>query len=265
MTRDIRLVLGGSGTNFFAYIGALKYIHYQCDYNIKEVIGVSGGSLVGSLFCAGYTPRQIEKIVCSIDFNSLLDKNILPIFYSQGYGLIKGNKILSVLNEYLPSSFKDLKIDLYVLITSVLSKSVIVVSKLNDIGLTVSESVRCSISIPNLFSFYQKNNNIYIDGGIFNNYPVDLKTGIKETIAIKADSKFNANGEIKNIFHYNSIIIDCLLESRKLKSLEDSSNTKHIQIFVNNDGYDLNISKEKKLELIKAGYEQTKKVLNKYV
>lgn len=265
MDKEVRLVLGGSGTNFFAYIGALKYIYYQCHYDIKEIIGVSGGSLVGSLYCAGYTPRQIEKIVLDIDFNGLLDKNIVPILQSSGYGLIKGKKILDMLKIYLPLSFTELKTDLYILVTDLLNKKLNILSKYDNKGFTVSEAVRSSISIPNLFSFVQKNGTVYIDGGIFNNYPVDVITSIKNTIGIKADSKCSLDNGIKNIFHYNNIVIDCLLESRKEKSLEDSGNTKHIQIFVNNDGYDLTISKEKKQELIKAGYEMTKKVLDKNV
>jgi NTE family protein len=261
MSKEIRLILGGSGTNFFAYIGALKYIYYQCHYDIKEIVSVSGGSLVGALFCAGYTPRQIEKIVLDIDFNSLLDKNLLPIMYNYGYGLVKGKKILDLLKIYLPSNFFELKIDLYVLVTDLMNKKLNIISKNNTQNFTVSEAIRSSISIPNLFSFVEKNGTIYIDGGIFNNYPVDVITNQSETIGIKADSKCSVDNGIKNIFHYNNIVIDCLLESRKEKSMEDSKNTKHVQIFVNNDGYELNVSKDKKQELIKAGYETTKKVL----
>lgn len=261
MNRPTRLILGGSGTNFFAYIGALKCIQYSMFYNIVEVIGVSGGSLIGSLFCAGYTPRQIEKIVCNIEFDKLIDRNLLPVLYSQGYGLIKGNKILEILKQYLPKDFDNLIVDLSILVTSLTDKRLIVLNKNNKLNFELPEAVRASMSIPNLFSFVSKNDKIYMDGGIFNNYPVDIESNIY-TIGIKADSHSNTNNGIKNIFHYNNIIIDCLLESRKIKAVEDSKNTKHIHILVDNDCYDLNIPLEKKKELIKAGYEQTKRALN---
>jgi NTE family protein len=258
---DIRLVLGGSGINFFCYVGALKYLYYNSNYRIREVVGVSGGSLIGALYSAGYTPNDIEALLLDLDFRKIFDRCWLPISSHRGYGLIRGVKILNLLKRYLPSSFKDLMVDFKVLVTDLINKKLLIVSSDNSYGLSISEAVRCSIGIPNVFTYYKKNGLVYVDGGILNNYPVDIPTVYGRTIGVKVNSV--DNNRIDNIFEYNFRIIECLFLSRELKSIEDSDGTVHIRIDCYHNSFDFNIDNTTKKDLIRIGFLATKRTLER--
>jgi NTE family protein len=258
---DIRLVLGGSGINFFCYVGVLKYLYYNSDYRIREVVGVSGGSLVGGLYSAGYTPNDIESLLLELDFSKIFDRNWFPVSKYSGYGLIKGVRILNLLRRYLPYSFKDLMVNFSVLVTDLINKRLLVVGRDSSYDLSVSEAIRCSIGIPNIFSYYRKNGLVYVDGGILNNYPVDLPTIYGRTIGVKVNS-VDSNG-IGNIFEYNSRVIDCLFLSRELKSIEDSEGTIHIRIDCYHNSFDFNIDDVTKRDLIRIGFLAAKRALER--
>ena len=65
--RTIGLVLGGGGARGAAHIGVLKVLERE-HIPIHAIAGTSIGAIVGSLYAAGYSPEEIEKIVGSIDW-----------------------------------------------------------------------------------------------------------------------------------------------------------------------------------------------------
>ncbi|MFQ5584235.1 MAG: patatin-like phospholipase family protein [Calditrichia bacterium] len=66
----VALVLSGGGARGFAHIGVLKAFE-ENRVPIDMVVGSSIGSIIGGLYCAGYTAEQIHHITQEIDWKNL--------------------------------------------------------------------------------------------------------------------------------------------------------------------------------------------------
>lgn len=75
----VALVLGNGGPRGFAHIGVLKALD---DAGIKPdlIVGTSVGSLIGALYAAGISGREIEKLSDSISMRDLASISLLPPF-----------------------------------------------------------------------------------------------------------------------------------------------------------------------------------------
>ena len=67
--QKVGLVLSGGGAKGLAHIGVLKQLeknHIPIDY----IVGTSMGAVVGGMYAAGYSPKEIEQVVLSPEFQS---------------------------------------------------------------------------------------------------------------------------------------------------------------------------------------------------
>src|SRR5210317_105462 len=74
----IGLVLSGGGAKGLAHIGVIKVLE---EYGIKPdiITGTSMGSIVGSLYAAGYSVQELTEINANANWDQLLtDKETLP-------------------------------------------------------------------------------------------------------------------------------------------------------------------------------------------
>ena len=67
----IGLSLAGGGAKGFSHIGVLKVLD-SLGVKVDYISGTSMGAIVGGLYAAGYTGKDIEKIVMNTDFYSLI-------------------------------------------------------------------------------------------------------------------------------------------------------------------------------------------------
>jgi NTE family protein len=66
----IGLALGGGGARGAAHIGVLKVLE-ELRIPIDYIAGTSMGSVVGGLYVVGYSPEALDKVVGTVDWNSL--------------------------------------------------------------------------------------------------------------------------------------------------------------------------------------------------
>jgi len=192
----IGLVLSGGGAKGLAHIGVLKTLE---KYHIHpDVIGgTSMGAIVGSLYAAGYSARQIDSIFHTMDFDAILYNK-----YSRKYqhyfikehgkkfvfgipfsfkkmsvqlpsGLSDSQKMFNVLAENLQpvsniEDFSRLKIPFICISTDIASGEQVL---FNQGYLPVA--VTASALLPSVYKPLEINNHLLIDGGIVNNYPVN--------------------------------------------------------------------------------------------
>src|SRR3954466_9156725 len=71
----IGLTLSGGGAKGLAHIGILKAID-SAGLKIDFITGTSMGAIIGSLYAAGYSGYQIEKIARKIDWDILLSNQL---------------------------------------------------------------------------------------------------------------------------------------------------------------------------------------------
>ncbi len=162
MSKKIGLVLSGGAVRGLAHIGVLKALEEK-GIMPSFISGVSAGAVVATFYSAGYSPDQMIDLVKNINFLSFVQPNI-PI---KSFFKIKG------FEEYIKKHIKferaeQLPIPTYIGTTNLTTGN----PEYFNEG-EISKLLRMSISVPSLFEPVAYNGNIYVDGGIVNNLPVE--------------------------------------------------------------------------------------------
>lgn len=185
------IALSGGGARGILHIGVLEALR---KYGIHpEVIsGTSMGALVGVFYASGMEPLQILELVKSSKLHQMINWK-LPTS-----GLLDLKKALTILEKNIPEDdFSSLKRPFYC-----------TVSNLNS-GLTETKSsgklfqwVLASTSIPVIFEPQIIDGITYVDGGLFNNLPVDC---IRDQCRFLIGVHVNRNGPEENITGFKAI------------------------------------------------------------
>ncbi|MBI4798289.1 MAG: patatin-like phospholipase family protein [Desulfarculus sp.] len=189
----VGLALSGGGARGLAHIGVLKVIE-ELGIPVDMVAGTSMGSIVGGLYCAGYTPAQIEEIVAKVDwkesFSSQPERRLLRFdqkdenrkyLFEVGLGegtvhlpagLISGYKLTALLTRLcLPvahvDDFDRLPIPFRAVATDLTNGEAVVLARGN-----LAQAMRASMSIPSVFPAYELEGRLLVDGGVVQNLPV---------------------------------------------------------------------------------------------
>ena len=191
----IGIALRGGGALGFAHIGALGVID-SLEIPIDYVAGTSMGGLIGALYAMGYSSQEMEDFVINVDWGDIFDdktsRDYLPYlikknsgkyqmeFDIKGYspalpsGLISGQKIYKLFfeNTYIYEgikSFDNLPIPYRCVGADLVTGEQIIFS---DGSLT--KAMRATMSIPTAFNPVRFDQALVIDGGMKNNFPVDI-------------------------------------------------------------------------------------------
>jgi len=199
--QKVALVLSGGGAKGLAHVSILKALE-QNNIPTDYVVGTSMGAVIGGFYAAGYTPEEIEEIVLSKDFQSWVNgqagddynyhytsKDPDPTIFTIGLDVkesisasfkntFANDAIINYkLTEYLAqasqisgNSFDSLFVPYRAIAAEIFTQEEIV---LKD-GL-LSEAVRASMAVPFFYNPVRvKNDKLLFDGGIYNNFPVDV-------------------------------------------------------------------------------------------
>lgn len=157
-------VLAGGGSRLSAHIGVLTALK-EMGLRFPSLVGVSGGSIVGALFAAGYSLNQIRIIAEETDFSQFLGQSLYRLLRTGG--LSTGNRFEEWMDNKLNgATFADLEYPFHVVATDVRSGLPVVFDKKRTPHLKVSLAVRFSMSIPIIFSFKEFEGHLMVDGSI---------------------------------------------------------------------------------------------------
>lgn len=158
----IGISLSGGGVRGIAHLGVLKALN-EHEIFPDEISGVSAGAIAGAFYCDGQKPDDILKI---------FDQTSLFKFAKLGIprkGFMTMEKVEQILKENLNAdTFDQLKIPLTVAATNLTEGRV----EYFNSG-SIAKKVIASASIPVVFKPVELNGDLYADGGIFDNLPVD--------------------------------------------------------------------------------------------
>jgi NTE family protein len=207
----IGLVLSGGGAKGFAHIGVLKVLE-EAGIHIDYIGGTSMGSIIGGLYSIGYSADSLEKIIKSLDWPELLTdrfprnylsfeekkndgKYILPFPLYEGkfqlpIGLIPGQNLELLISKLTWNAneitdFNKLPIPFLCVATDIAKGEAVVMRS----G-SLQKSIRASMAIPTIFTPILMNEKTLVDGGIFNNFPVDEVRKMGADIIIGVDVGF---------------------------------------------------------------------------
>jgi NTE family protein len=248
------IVLAGGGALGYAEAGALQALE---EVGIKPdvISGCSMGSIVGLLYAAGYSPKEMPNILERENLNSF--RSVFKYNPSLKTGLSKQKKLRKVLAKYVKQQdFDSLQIPFYACVTDFKNGT----SEYLHKGDILHEAVVASASIPIAFESVMINGKEYVDGGAVNNFPVEplLQENCTKIIGInvvsftKHDHIVKRKGRIPYVF---GLIMDNQSRERYAKC------DFYINIEgLNNEEYHI-LNFKPWRELIKMGYEQTKKYI----
>lgn len=166
--QKIGLALSGGGALGFAHIGAIQALE---EHGVKPdfISGSSMGAIIGVIYCAGYTPTEIMKVIKNEKLYKL-EKLMSPKISLKRQGLSSHATLRTTLQEMLPHDcFDSLKIPFTVCVTNITSGK----SEYYFSGKGLINWVVASASIPGVFEPVFVNDTAYVDGGVLNNLPAE--------------------------------------------------------------------------------------------
>lgn len=199
----VGLVLSGGGAKGIAHIGVIKALE-DADIPVDYVTGTSMGAIVGSLYSCGWTPSQMLGLIESPGFKNWSTGTInrkneflasmpeaTPKWITFNPGGPKNNNIfdhiiptsligpipmnLEFLELYSPyteqcgENFNNLFVPFRCVTSDVYHKHKIVLGS-GSLG----DAVRASMSFPLVFKPIEIDSVLVYDGGIYDNFPVDV-------------------------------------------------------------------------------------------
>src|SRR5690625_1576211 len=163
-TREIVPVLSGGGTRYSCHIGILQALH-ELNFRFRHIVGVSCGSIVASLYAAGWPLDKIHELGRATDLRQFRNTSFTRLL--RHGGLSDGNAFEEWMDHQLEQRcFRDLSVDLHVLATDIRAAGPVVFNRELTPDVRISRAVRYSMSIPLLFSFKTFENHIMTDGVI---------------------------------------------------------------------------------------------------
>lgn len=195
--RSVGVVLSGGGAKGLYHIGVLEALE-ESGVPIDYVAGTSMGSIVAAMYAAGYSPKEMRKIVNSGVVKEWVSGRInpkynpyyrqigrTPAFISVRLNLTGKGKRLNVRNLlsstpiemalidlFAPASaaakgdFNDLMVP-FLCVASDMNAREPVVIRNGDLP----QAVRSSMSIPLVFTPMEVDSMLLFDGGIYDNFP----------------------------------------------------------------------------------------------
>jgi len=164
MNQQVSLVLSGGGARGIAHIGVIEELEKQ-GFEIKSIAGTSMGALVGGVFALGKM-EEYKKWLYSLDRMKVF---ALIDFTLSSQGLVKGDKVLNKMKEFIPDAkIEELNIHYAAVAADIVNKKEVVFTK----G-SVFKAIRASMAIPTVFTPVKTKNGLLVDGGVINNIPLN--------------------------------------------------------------------------------------------
>ncbi|TRX59571.1 patatin-like phospholipase family protein [Fulvivirga sp. M361] len=174
---DVGLVLSGGGVRGVAHLGVIKALE-ENDVHISAISGASAGAIIGTFYAAGFSVERILEIITEIKTARFLQ---LAMSWK---GVLKMDAINKFISKHLKEdTFESLKIPLYAAATNIKTGKTTYFDK----GPLVP-AICASSCIPVLFDPVAFDGQLYVDGGILNNLPVEP---IREKCALVIASHSN--------------------------------------------------------------------------
>ena len=205
--KKVAVVLSGGGAKGMAHIGVLKVLE-KAGIPVDIVTGTSMGSIIGGLYAIGYNSHSLDSMVRVQDWSYVItDKEDLrrqslsdrkkqnTYLFNTGLtigkkdnnagGIIKG-KNLAELFQQLCTGYtdsldftRDLEIPFACVATDIITNE-----EVDFHSGRLPQAMRASMAIPAAFAPVRIGDKVLVDGGLKNNYPVDIAREMGADIVI---------------------------------------------------------------------------------
>lgn len=255
--KKVGLVLSGGGAKGMAHIGALKVIE-EAGIPIDYIVGTSMGSIIGGLYAIGYTPEQMDSMVRKQDWQFLLsdrtprsDKNmaeretdeqfIISVPFSKTAirevtgGLIKGQNISNLFSQLTLGYHDSIDFNRFPIPFACVAEDIVKGEEKVFHHGVLATAMRASMAIPGVFTPVRLDGMVLVDGGVVNNYPVNVarQMGADYIIGVDVQSQLKPASELVNAGSILGQLVDLMGQDLYLKNKAETNT----YIKVNVKGY----------------------------
>lgn len=265
------LVLSGGGVHGTTMLGSLQYAEDNFLLNkIHTFIGTSIGAIIGYLLAIGYSSTEIIVHLCRHKmFEKLKNFNIVAMMNGGGASsFIHIHEELEKLTIEKIGRLLTLK-DLYTLFNKSLicvtynltqHKQEILKHETHP-DLPCLIALRMSANIPLIFEKFKYTGDFYIDGGIYNNFPIDIGDQIGNKVLGILLYNYNIDSDCnKDTLEFILQMMFIPVMQNMLNIIEKASD-KCVVVKLNpfkTSFFNFNLDTHTKLEMFSDGYSQMK-------
>lgn len=286
---SLGLALSGGGSKGAAHIGVLQALEEE-GIKFDYISGTSSGSIIAALYACGYKPKELLNffnMYCNQigDYDKTVPFKIMSTAFTGKIGvkgLAKGDKLEYIIKNFCGkkgiSDISQVKFPLAIPAVDINSGEVVYFSSksidntnnfsrnlFDDIPTykysgNLCSIVRASSSFPGVFEPKILDGRILVDGGVRVNTPISVlrKMGADKVIAVSFDKNKKYTDNSLNIVSVSIKSFDIM--SHQVNEAELNSSDVIIRPEIPGNISLLDCSKSN--FLAKAGYLQTKKIIN---
>jgi predicted acylesterase/phospholipase RssA len=260
------LIISGGGMKGYCALGAVSKLK---ELEIIDEPDVFCGTSIGSSMCfllsIGYSSEELFTILHDIDSEMLIKYNIDAIFNDPHFGIANLDAFMSVITILVKKKnisrkitfkklFNKFKKDLIITGVSVNDVKLYYFNHINTPDMEILTAIKISCSIPFIFKPVEYNNKIWIDGGCFNNYPIDYFIDkLDDVIGISLEDDEIFIETFNDVPSYITQVFKCILKGLNFGKYEKfKKNTIKIKVYSKYNFFD--ISREEKKVLYNHGY-----------
>ena len=245
----IGLVLSGGGAKGLAHVGVLKVLE-ELNIHPDYITGVSMGSIVGGLYSIGFTPDSIKKMISVQDWGLVLSnkvglrqinieekheygeyiaefplKGIVPQMPS---GAIKGHELELLFDKLTWTASKDTSFDEFPIPFRCVAVDMLTGDPHVFKSGSLTLAMRASMSIPTIMEPIKYEDMLLVDGGLVNNFPVDVAKdwGADIIIGIDVQDTLRTRKGLKSV-------INVMAQINNYRTIEDMvKKSKNTDIYI---------------------------------
>jgi NTE family protein len=266
MTTKIIPIFAGGGTRLPAHLGVLKALD-KLDVTFDDLVGVSGGSIIASLFASGLSHDEIKVIALETDYNQFREFSLMKLI--RHGGLSSGDIFERWVDKHLNGkTFDQLGKNLHIVATDVTKGKPVVFNRENTPEMKISQAVRFSMSIPLVFSFKTFGKRIMVDGSILAEEALHQDWDHKGTpilcFRLRGEHEYDELS-VKGlfpIFNYVTLLIRTFMTTISREYINEAF--WHNTIIINTgecSAVDFTMSSEQKQKLYEIGYNTAMEII----
>jgi NTE family protein len=218
----VALVIGAGSVKCAAALGLWKVLRRE-GIAVDMVVGCSGGSLYAACMALGFDADDVEAMTLALwnrdvtkrrDYASLLGAFLPKLFRFRGhFGMVHGEPLIAALRTGLGEHrFDDCVLPLYVVATELATGQQATLTE----G-SIVDAVRASIAIPYIWSPWEVDGRLLLDGCLSDPLPVDvaIREGADVILAMGFESPYprRIRSATSYAFHVNSIYTNNLFRA----------------------------------------------------
>ncbi len=245
----LSLVLSGGGARGFAHIGVLEVLD-SAHIPVDLIVGTSMGAIIGGLYAAGYSPKELEKMAVTTNWADVFnlgddsrrpertfgrkdEKTSLLSLRFNGFfkpvlpqAIASGQRLTMLLNSLVINApygteedfLHNLRLPLVVLATDIVTGT----RRLITHG-DLTAAIRASATVPLRFYPLAHDSALLVDGGLLSNVPVDVakdSAGSDIVIASNTTAELRSRTDIASPWDVADQVITLMMRRENIEQMK---------------------------------------------